>query len=79
MQYDLKTSSNEILTWAMDVILMRKSQYMAFLERVESGEELPEMKFIHETIWWKDGVTLKDFDDEIELIQNELDKDYRYR
>lgn len=78
MHYDLKRSSNKILLWAMDVLIIRKAEYMNFLEQIENENKIPEMKFIHESIWYENGVTLTDFDDDIERIQFELDEDYRY-
>lgn len=77
MYYDLKTSSNEILIWVIDVLLMRKAEYLAFLDYIKSGKEIPKMKFIHEKLWYEHGKKLEDFDNEIIRILNELDKDYR--
>lgn len=78
MHYDLKRSSNNTLLWAVDIVLMRKAQYIEFLDYLKSGEKLPNRHFIIEKIWYEDGVTLEDFDTEIESILYELDKDYRY-
>ena len=78
LHYDLKTSSNEILFWAIDVILMRKAQYIEFLDYINNDNKISNRTFIHERLWYEAGLTLEDFDNEIELIQNELDKDYRY-
>ena len=78
MHYDLKTSSNEILLWAIDVIIMRKQQYMKFLDLVNSCEEVPKRSYLMERILHEEGTTLTDFDDEIAAIQRELDSESRY-
>lgn len=75
MHYDLKTSSNEILLWAIDVTLMYRKKYAEYLDFISNGNKLEEddMRFIMESLNHEDGVTLQDYDDEIIAIQNELD------
>lgn len=79
MRYNLKTSSNETLLRALDILIMYKAEYSDFLDKLQSGDiTIGTRGFFHVKMWYEDGVTLNDFDEEIIAIQNELDSDRRY-